>query len=523
MSSLSLVHNCVLLVVSFLISLAASQTNGYDANWFIPDIVTKKPDPFNLISSNFGQTAGEYNWNADQYALMGRNRTKCNGCTQNGKHVAVQDLKLYVNDEEYFVKAVCYHPVPLGVKSEDSSSGTGGGGLCSPRYSGFGNNATLSACGDSDFFDGWNVPGRVPPAPGNGWFKGVWERDFPVIKELGANTLRMYHTSPITTLYTEAVANGEQEPIENLVGIVLEKDHRPFMDLAYQYGLMVIFPLDGDENTLRNVPTDTMHRLLMNQIDEIGNHPALLMYTLGNELPLNDPVIVNLVNQYMAFSRNYSLIKWGRSIPISLAVVDDPFTYNELYDILDVDVFTTNAGYRGLGFQDLWDGSQTPGFAGLGTLSRNYSKPNFIGEIGWEQINGSQTADPAYSGWFNQKWRDLILKGTTSGCVGGAFFEYMDEPLTKVDPGQQTMGTVAPRVSSMSDFPSTTGSPSDTYQIATYPPYESTSDGSTAHNNLATNTPSTAHSNDGISLTGVSIPSLLAVIALTLYIGKYVV
>jgi hypothetical protein len=82
------------------------------------------------------------------------------------------------------------------------------------------------------------------------------------------------------------------------------------------------------------------------------------MYSLGNELPLNDQGLLSLINEYISFSRNYSISKWNRSIPITLAVVDNPFSYDHLFDVLGVDVFTTNAGYRGLGFQDLWDGSQ---------------------------------------------------------------------------------------------------------------------------------------------------------------------
>ena len=82
-------------------------------------------------------------------------------------------------------------------------------------------------------------------------------------------------------------------------------------------------------------------------------------------------------------------------------MVDDPFTYNNLYPELDVDVFSTNAGYRGLGFSDLWDGSQTPGFSGLGTLARQTGKPNFVSEIGWMQDNGQQTANPVVDICFN--------------------------------------------------------------------------------------------------------------------------
>jgi len=180
---------------------------------------------------------------------------------------------------------------------------------------------------------------------------------------------------------------------------------------------------------------------------------------MGNEWNvINDNTLLQKVNMYMEFARNYSIQKWGRKIPLTHVLVDDPFEYDIMYSQLNVDIFSTNAGYRGLGFSDLWDGSQTPGFSGLGPLSIKYNIPNFVSEIGWMQLNGTQTAEPQNAGWFNIKWRDLIKKGTIAGCIGGAFFEYIDEVITKADPLEQTQGIVSPRVSSLANFPMTTGS-----------------------------------------------------------------
>jgi hypothetical protein len=223
------------------------------------------------------------------------------------------------------------------------------------------------------------------------------------------------------------------------------------MDAAYASGLMVIYPLLGDETLMTTLTQEQYQRSLQNQIDEVGNHPALLMFTVGNELNLyGNSELLQKVNNYIEFSRNYLMTKWGRSIPFTHAIVDNPPSYETLYANLNVDIFTSNAGYRGLGFGDLWDGSQSAGvFEGLGPLSVRYNKPNFIGEIGWEQVNGSETSESINAGWFNKKWKDLITKGTTSGCIGGAFFEYMNEPYSKADPKQQSMGIVTSKVANL--------------------------------------------------------------------------
>jgi hypothetical protein len=56
--------------------------------------------------------------------------------------------------------------------------------MCSTRKNVFG--AEDSACLDEDMFDGSNGdPNRNPAGPTGGWFNALWERDFPIMKELG--------------------------------------------------------------------------------------------------------------------------------------------------------------------------------------------------------------------------------------------------------------------------------------------------------------------------------------------------
>jgi hypothetical protein len=267
----------------------------------------------------------------------------------------------------------------------------------------------------------------------------MWARDFPIMKSMGVNTLRMYNTNPITMQYSQDVLAGK---LPNPTNIKLPngKSHVEFMDLAYHYGFMVLFPLIGDENIIRNTPQAQYYQLLRNQIDEVGNHPALLMFSVGNELNLADNTLMTAVINAIEYSRNYTLAKWGRSIPFTHAVVDNPPSYDHLITTLPVDVFSSNAGYRGEGFQDLFSGNKGQNFSGFAALTKNTGKPLFISEIGWHQINGTQTANPINAGWFNRVYKELISY-QTQGAVGGAYFEYSDEPL-KADPGQQTMGAV---------------------------------------------------------------------------------
>ena len=154
------------------------------------------------------------------------------------------------------------------------------------------------------------------------------------------------------------------------------------------------------------------------------------MWNFSNELPLDtDASLLALINKYIPYIRDYTFQKWNRFVPITVAVVDIPSSYDMLVETLDVDVFSTNAGYRGVDFQDLWSGDRTPGFSGFTNLSRNYDKPVLISEIGWHQLNNTVTQ--AIPDWSNQIWADLV-KHIDQGCIGGVFFEFSDEPYSKV-------------------------------------------------------------------------------------------
>jgi hypothetical protein len=179
------------------------------------------------------------------------------------------------------------------------------------------------------------------------------------------------------------------------------------------------------------------------------------MWSFSNELPLaTDESLVTLLNKYIPYIRTYTTQKWNRFIPVTAAVIDIPSSYNHLVSTLDVDVFSSNAGYRGLDFSDLWTGAATPGFDGFANLSREFNKPLLVSEIGWHQLNNTVThAIPsnsvffppfltAFPDWFNQIYKDLVIH-IDAGCIGGVFFEYSDEPYTKTDPLQQDMGIVS--------------------------------------------------------------------------------
>lgn len=351
----------------------------------------------------------------------------CNGGSVSAQRfgprdVFIEDLKLIVRGEEYFVKGVAYSPFPLGVKSM-KKSGEGGGGFCSAKKTVFGE--YLSACFGSDMFDGTDSdPERDPPGPRGGWWRAVWERDFEVMKRAGFNTLRIYNMNPLTKTF---LANNPDE-FEGVVAPEQGADHLPFLDYAFLSGFRVIVPVVSDESMLTNYGEARLKRIVEANVDELGNHPALLMWSVGNELNLAQRTdLRERVNMLMNYVRDYTQKRWKRRVPVMTVLLDKPGDYESLVNDLDVDLFVSNAGYRHLDFRPLWDGEKGTGFMGFKEICRRTGKPLLFGEIGMhdQDENTAKTPD-----WFNQQWKQVV-DHVDDGCIGAVFFEYSDEPYTK--------------------------------------------------------------------------------------------
>jgi hypothetical protein len=112
-------------------------------------------------------------------------------------------------------------------------------------------------------------------------------------------------------------------------------------------------------------------------------------------------------------------------------MVDDNNAYYDWQmSFLHVDVFSSNAGYRGypagnqFDFYNLWAGDP-PGFAGFYNLSCYYQKPLLIAELNPVGFS-NPPAGASYPTGFAQMWQDF-LEHVDQGAIGVVFFEYSDE------------------------------------------------------------------------------------------------
>jgi len=333
-----------------------------------------------------------------------------------GPAVTVQNLRLFYGNSEYYVKGMAYSPSPLEKVVENQNYGTG---LCTPKRAytpgSYNNIQTTSPCLLEDYFDGTIYPN----GPSAGWWNAVWARDLPMMQSLGINTIRIYHADPITSLEVSTNPNYADKSI-------IGANHIPFLDLAHSYGFKVIWPLYADESAIAGISQSFMMEYIENLIDEVGYHPAVLMYQFGNELQFlnNDQSYVTKINGYLSHARSYQLQRWGRALPVSTALIDYPPYYNTLVPALDMDIITTNAGYRGYNFQNLWSGSGTS-FIGLKALSCMTGRPTMIGEMG-VHVGQPSSAQFDKSTIFPSMWSDMIAH-KNSGAIGGFYFEWQEE------------------------------------------------------------------------------------------------
>jgi hypothetical protein len=173
------------------------------------------------------------------------------------KSGAFQDFKL---------KGVCYSPAPIGSSSNFAPT-----------------------IGDY-FWDGFDVPGyRV-----NGW-DPLWARDLGRIRALGANTIRGYAIFSHHLMDDGRIPDPDGQDFQGRL-----RTHKKFLDACWNGGVNPIYVLIGiptPETTWwkdryvenQGGPLDAQKakfwdRVVAETAKQLGDHPAVLGFTLFNEL-----------------------------------------------------------------------------------------------------------------------------------------------------------------------------------------------------------------------------------------------
>jgi len=300
--------------------------------------------------------------------------------------IEIKGRQLYVNDRPFTIKGVCYYPVPVG-------------------------KTVYTYKWDED--------------------PSMYNTDFPMIKQMGANCIRTYYDLTIEDA----------------------------MDAAYKNGLYVIMEYFVIWNT--NYSDTTVKTQVLNgvkrMVDRWKDHPALLMWCIGHEVNFNIHLKNGeLVQDAIATNRLQTWYTFLNEIAGKIHEWESPYwhpvTYGEgVADATNFGIWRDIYGRSGADTVgntvfhsddanmtnfDIW-GVQT--YQGKGfnvnffeTYASLSSKPLWIAETGcdaWDAINNIEEQNKQAE-YIEAQWKqieeNLSAKKADNVCVGVTFFSWSD-------------------------------------------------------------------------------------------------
>ncbi|KPA16043.1 PKD domain-containing protein [Candidatus Magnetomorum sp. HK-1] len=236
----------------------------------------------------------------------------------------------------------------------------------------------------------------------------IYKRDLPLLRTMAANTIRLWSWQPTA-------------------------DHLNFLDNAYNNGVDPIYVIAGfcinnGLNIDPNDPKNQRKNIKQNFLDMVRthmNHPAILMWCIGNELNAdwmygnNHDDLFSLINEMAIASRNLE----GRT--------NHPVTSTLLDENLINTIKTQDAKMTGL---SIWSANVYRG-SSFGDLFTSYEKvsykPLLIMEYGIDALNNKTKKEFELDGLSHQAeyaktlWTEINKNKAI--CIGGSIMAYSDE------------------------------------------------------------------------------------------------
>lgn len=272
--------------------------------------------------------------------------------------VTISGRQILLNGQPLIVRGVCYQPTPIG---ENPSQAYPWGDYCGPAY------------------------------------RSIYERDLPNLRRMGANVVRVYswdHAASHTDFLNKAY-NGGRDPIYVLVNRWVD----PSSDWSNP---SVVEAIKNDYRALAA---------------NVGSHPAVLGFIIGNELNRANGANTNFWN---AINTIAAALK--ADAPDRLVTTSTAEGINEIAQInsrvKSLDAWSVQS-YRGSSFGNLFT-----------TYQSASAKPLLLTEFGVDAFdhrtgqlfanNGLAVADVLQNLWREIRTNQAIVSG---GCV----FSYSDE------------------------------------------------------------------------------------------------
>jgi uncharacterized repeat protein (TIGR02543 family) len=281
--------------------------------------------------------------------------------------VTISGRQLLVNGNPFTIKGVGYSPVPIGVDPETT-----------PPY--------------GDYF--------------TSGYSSIYDRDLPLLRQMGANTIRLWCWNNIA-------------------------DHLDFLDKAYNIGVNPIYVIAGfwinPGLDIDPVSPSNVRAQLKAEFREMvsihKNHPAILMWSIGNELNADWMYGSNLNNLFSLINEMAEEAHLeDQSHPVTTPLADINFintvsTYNSLVPSLDV--WGANI-YRGNTFGPLFNDYYSASTKPLVILEYGIDAYDNANCDEYENVGASRQAEYAKTLWNE-------IANNSDVCIGGSIMAYSDE------------------------------------------------------------------------------------------------
>jgi len=297
------------------------------------------------------------------------NQTWVNNTARTARYITItiSNRSILLNNQSFTLRSVGYSPVPIGIEPETT-----------PPY--------------GDYF--------------TSNYDYIYNRDLPLLRQMGANTIRLWgwnNSADHTDFLNKAYNNGT-EPI--------------YVIVTFWMGHSVYQDISSPEVRAR---AKTNFR---NMVSSHKNHPAVLMWAIGNEL--NAPWMYgnNLADMFSLVNEmaQEAHIEEGENYhPVTLPLAD-------------VDLINTIAYYNNNSTLDVWS-IQTYRGSSFGSLFMDYanvsSKPLVITEYGidaYDNRNGTEyelIGTPYQAVYASSLWNEIMSNSNISS--GGSIMAYSDE------------------------------------------------------------------------------------------------
>lgn len=253
----------------------------------------------------------------------------------------------------------------------------------------------------------------------------IYERDFPLLRAMGANSIRTW-ANVTNTAFLDTAWNNGIAPIYVAMGF--------FVPTNYCDNGINFVPCDYSDPDIRNTYKNKLEAYI-NKFKDIDDkvHPAVLMWVIGNE---NNLHYNGNMRDWYKFANELAQKAYEveGNVYHPVAVVNGDLGYigdmNFKADDLSldyVDVWGINA-YRGFSYADFLDEYKL--------LS---SKPLWVSEFGIDALDNTgdpkQPYEPTQAEWVANMYQELAASDIT---IGASVMEYCDEWWKDGDPNNQS-------------------------------------------------------------------------------------